>query len=81
MSFKSIPANTKQALDIINNQFVDVLNEFEFYLAGGTSLSLQINHRISYDLDFFTKRHFDSGHLLNLFHNLKIENIQTSFGL
>ncbi|RLT44980.1 MAG: hypothetical protein DWI57_01885 [Chloroflexi bacterium] len=25
-----------------------------FYLAGGTGLALQINHRISYDLDFFT---------------------------
>lgn len=25
-----------------------------FYLAGGTALALQIGHRISYDLDFFT---------------------------
>lgn len=26
----------------------------QFYLAGGTGLALQIGHRISYDLDFFT---------------------------
>lgn len=28
------------------------------YLAGGTALALQIKHRISYDLDFFTKKKF-----------------------
>lgn len=38
-----------------------ILNEFsgseigaKFYLAGGTALSLQLGHRISVDLDFFT---------------------------
>jgi hypothetical protein len=25
-----------------------------FYLAGGTALALQLGHRISYDLDFFS---------------------------
>jgi predicted nucleotidyltransferase component of viral defense system len=29
------------------------------YLAGGTSLALQIGHRISVDLDFFTREAFD----------------------
>lgn len=29
------------------------------YLAGGTALALQIGHRISVDLDFFTKEDFD----------------------
>ena len=28
------------------------------YLAGGTALALQIGHRISYDLDFFTDKEF-----------------------
>jgi hypothetical protein len=28
------------------------------YLAGGTSLALQIGHRISIDLDFFTREKF-----------------------
>ncbi len=29
------------------------------YLAGGTALALQIGHRISIDLDFFTRQEFD----------------------
>ena len=31
-----------------------------FCLVGGTSLSLQIGHRISVDLDFFTDKYFDT---------------------
>lgn len=31
----------------------------EFYLSGGTGLSLQLNHRESIDLDFFSKKDFD----------------------
>jgi len=30
-----------------------------FYLGGGTGLSLQLGHRISLDLDLFTKQEFD----------------------
>jgi len=30
-----------------------------FYLSGGTALSLQLNHRESIDLDFFTQKDFD----------------------
>lgn len=30
-----------------------------FYLAGGTSLALQLGHRLSADLDFFSERRFD----------------------
>ena len=32
----------------------------DFYLAGGTGLALQLKHRLSLDLDFFTKRDLDS---------------------
>ncbi len=35
-----------------------------FYLTGGTALSLQLGHRTSYDFDFFTPDSFDSAHLL-----------------
>jgi len=35
------------------------------YLAGGTSLALQIGHRISVDLDFFTQEKFDENQLEN----------------
>ncbi len=31
-----------------------------FYLAGGTALALQLGHRISVDLDFFSPEEFDS---------------------
>jgi len=34
------------------------LNEFSFYLAGGTGLALQLGHRKSFDFDFFTPRNF-----------------------
>lgn len=34
-----------------------------FFLAGGTALSLQIGHRISIDLDFFTLEGFDGDNL------------------
>jgi len=34
------------------------------YLAGGTALALQLGHRISYDLDFFTQEEFDEQALL-----------------
>jgi predicted nucleotidyltransferase component of viral defense system len=33
------------------------------YLAGGTALALQIGHRISVDLDFFTQEQFDAKEL------------------
>jgi predicted nucleotidyltransferase component of viral defense system len=35
----------------------------EFSLAGGTALALQFGHRVSMDLDFFTKSPFDSNEL------------------
>jgi len=34
------------------------------YLAGGTALALQLGHRLSYDLDFFTPLEFDEQLLL-----------------
>lgn len=38
----------------------------EFYLAGGTALSLQIGHRTSMDLDYFINAHLDTPKLKNL---------------
>lgn len=34
------------------------------YLAGGTALALQLDHRYSYDFDFFTTEKFDEGILV-----------------
>lgn len=34
------------------------LKKYGFYLAGGTALALQLGHRTSQDLDFYTQKHF-----------------------
>ncbi len=44
----------------------------DFFLVGGTALALQIGHRLSVDLDFFSTLPFDNaqleGHLLKQYH-------------
>jgi hypothetical protein len=35
-----------------------------FYLAGGTGAALQLKHRVSLDLDFFTKEDIDTKTLI-----------------
>jgi|GEM_PF-2376637 len=53
----TLPTNTAELIKIINNVSPDFLNRF--YLSGGTALSLQIGHRKSEDLDFFSQKSFD----------------------
>ena len=38
----------------------------EFYLVGGTALSLQLGHRNSIDIDFFSKNEFEADYIINL---------------
>ncbi|MCM8784367.1 MAG: nucleotidyl transferase AbiEii/AbiGii toxin family protein [Candidatus Omnitrophica bacterium] len=55
-----LPGNTKAILALLGkNQIIQ-----KAYLAGGTALALQLGHRISYDLDFFTQEAFDENLLL-----------------
>lgn len=54
----TITDNMYNIAGIINTNFT------EYYLAGGTALSLQIGHRNSVDLDYFTKVNFDTQTLL-----------------
>lgn len=55
-----IPASTKSALNALRDaKLLD-----SFYLAGGTALALQYGHRLSLDLDFFAREHFDEEGLL-----------------
>lgn len=49
-----LPGNTEQILRRLRK--TDLINNF--YLTGGTALSLQIGHRESEDLDFFTQNDF-----------------------
>ena len=50
---------TPATLDLIYKLQRDVLLS-DFFLVGGTALSLQIGHRISNDIDFFTRKSFNS---------------------
>ena len=43
----------------------------DLHLAGGTSLSLQIGHRISVDLDFFGSHEFSSNDIVEILHHIK----------
>lgn len=52
--------NTKAILALLEN--TEIIQKA--YLAGGTALALQLGHRISYDLDFFTQEEFDEQMLL-----------------
>ncbi|MBU1159651.1 MAG: nucleotidyl transferase AbiEii/AbiGii toxin family protein [Patescibacteria group bacterium] len=51
---EAISRQTAKNLEILGKS--KILNNA--YLAGGTALALQIGHRVSYDLDFFTDKKF-----------------------
>ena len=59
--FEILPENQKKALELLGYQeFIS-----SFYLAGGTALSLQIGHRQSIDLDFFSQHNFSNQKLID----------------
>lgn len=43
------------------------LRKYGAYLAGGTALAMQLGHRTSKDLDFYTRKHFESKEVLKDF--------------
>ena len=55
-----LPGNTKAILALLEKS--EIIQKS--YLAGGTALALQLGHRISYDLDFFTLEEFDEEKVL-----------------
>lgn len=55
--FNTLSPQTAKLLNLIQTQQSNFLNEF--YLSGGTALSLQIGHRESEDLNFFTQNSFN----------------------
>lgn len=64
--YETLPPKTKKALDFLSGE--KWLEKSEWYLAGGTALSLQTGNRKSYDLDFFTiKKSFDTKKLISRF--------------
>lgn len=61
MFLNSLPQTTKKLFIQLSKE--DFLNNF--YLSGGTALSLQLNHRQSDDLDFFSQKKFNPQLLLD----------------
>jgi predicted nucleotidyltransferase component of viral defense system len=61
-----ISKKTQSTLEILRK--ADLLKDF--YLVGGTALALQYQHRLSLDLDFFTKKDIDTKELLGKIKNL-----------
>jgi len=65
---KTLPSATAQLVAEIQKSVGEkpVESNFlsQFYLSGGTGLSLQIGHRESEDLDFFTQTEFDPAKLM-----------------
>ena len=50
----SLPRATKKAFMLLSGN--NLVGQRDLYLAGGTALSLQVGHRKSIDLDFFTSQ-------------------------
>ena len=58
-----LPVKTQMLVNKLSQEKPDFLNHF--YLSGGTALALQIHHRQSEDLDFFSQNSFETHHLLS----------------
>lgn len=77
MFTKTLSKKTKRALALLGDSH---LLGFA-YLAGGTACALQIGHRISIDLDFFTPKKFDAKQIIQSLKAVgKFELEQQSWG-
>lgn len=63
-----LPKGTKKYLAILAKE--KILPE-KTYLGGGTAIALQLGHRISFDLDFFTPNEFNTDFVLANFRKIK----------
>ena len=66
MFIKTVPDALARNLDLLGKEKAVE----QFYLAGGTALALQLGHRLSYDLDFFTERDFSERKLTEVLERL-----------
>src|SRR4030067_3330507 len=53
-------------------RFKDIASDNHLVLAGGTALALQLGHRISVDLDFFTRDDFSTESLIQEINKFKL---------
>lgn len=56
---ETLPPKTKQLVDTLQSLHTEQNLLNQFYLSGGTGLSLQLGHRESEDLDFFSEKTFN----------------------
>jgi predicted nucleotidyltransferase component of viral defense system len=76
---ETLPKNTAHLIKVFQDKKPDFLKDF--YLSGGTALSLQIGHRESEDLDFFSKESFSPQKLQhNLLEYGKLEQTELAEG-
>ncbi len=76
---QTLPIRTKCIVEIFQKEKPDFLNDF--YLSGGTALALQLGHRESEDLDFFSKDFFNPSRLqLKLEKYGKLNDLELSEG-
>lgn len=69
LHINALPVKTQKAFNFLSQE--KWLMDSDWYLAGGTALTLQVGHRKSVDLDFFTKRkEFSTDKLLKHFSGL-----------
>ncbi|HEQ65243.1 MAG TPA: hypothetical protein ENN64_00230 [bacterium] len=74
---KALHNKTRKVLDkLAKVQFVGD----NFYLAGGTALALQLGHRVSVDLDFFSEDEIKQKIILNKLNQFNIEVISETEG-
>ena len=70
------PLSPEQVLDAAKRRAVEVqapvVGQGQFYLAGGTALALQLGHRRSRDLDWFTPVAFDEPSLVRALQSLSV---------
>lgn len=62
---ETITYQTRNNLEILSSK--DLIRSF--YLAGGTAAALQLGHRVSEDLDFFSKERFSVNGLIDILKN------------
>ena len=64
--------------DVAGTIFVHL--NLDYYLAGGTALALQIGHRLSIDLDYFSQKPIDTAVLKQqIFEAFKEQNVEILF--
>lgn len=74
---ETLPKATARLVDNLHN----VSEIAHFYLSGGTALSLQLGHRESEDLDFFSKNTFDPQKLQQSLLSIgKLDDVQIESG-